>query len=90
MVELWCPLAVHRHVLIGHVLPLFVLALAGAVVGEGNAKIAPESVSAIPAAPTISSGLRPTLSMIHMARMVQTQLVVPRMTWAMRLALSSE
>jgi len=33
MVELWCPLAVHDHVLIGHVLPLVVLTLAGAALG---------------------------------------------------------
>lgn len=33
MVELWCPLAVHDHVLVGHVLPLLVMALAGSVVG---------------------------------------------------------
>ena len=33
MVELWCPLANEGHVLRGHVLPLLVLALAGAVVG---------------------------------------------------------
>jgi hypothetical protein len=33
MVELWCPLASQQHVLLGHVLPLFVLALAGAAVG---------------------------------------------------------
>jgi hypothetical protein len=33
MVELWCPLAVHQHVLVGHVLPLFVLALAGSAFG---------------------------------------------------------
>ena len=33
MVELWCPLAVHDHVLPGHVLPLLFLALAGSAVG---------------------------------------------------------
>jgi hypothetical protein len=33
MVELWCPLAVHDHVLIGHVLPVLVLALAGSAIG---------------------------------------------------------
>ena len=33
MVELWCPLAVHSHVLVGHVLPLLVLALAGSAIG---------------------------------------------------------
>ncbi len=33
MVELWCPLSVHQHVLVGHVLPLAFLALAGAAVG---------------------------------------------------------
>ena len=33
MVELWCPLAAHPHVLVGHVLPLLVLALLGAAVG---------------------------------------------------------
>jgi hypothetical protein len=33
MVELWCPLAAHDHVLVGHVLPLFVLALAGSAIG---------------------------------------------------------
>ncbi|BDG01481.1 NrsF family protein [Anaeromyxobacter oryzae] len=33
MVELWCPLAVPDHVLVGHVLPLVALALAGAAIG---------------------------------------------------------
>jgi hypothetical protein len=33
MVELWCPLAVPEHVLVGHVLPLALLAMAGAGVG---------------------------------------------------------
>jgi len=33
MVELWCPLAVPEHVLVGHVLPLLVLTLAGATIG---------------------------------------------------------
>ena len=33
MVELWCPLAVHQHVLVGHVLPLVVIVLAGAALG---------------------------------------------------------
>jgi hypothetical protein len=33
MVELWCPLAVHQHVLVGHVLPLVVIVLAGAAIG---------------------------------------------------------
>ncbi len=34
MVELWCPLSVGRHVLVGHVLPLGALALAGAAIGH--------------------------------------------------------
>jgi hypothetical protein len=34
MVELWCPLAAHQHVLIGHVLPIGALALAGSVFGS--------------------------------------------------------
>lgn len=33
MVELWCPLAAHEHVLVGHVLPLAILSLAGAALG---------------------------------------------------------
>ncbi len=33
MVELWCPLAVPDHVLVGHVLPLVFLSFAGAVYG---------------------------------------------------------
>ena len=33
MVELWCPVAAPRHVLVGHVLPLGVLALLGATFG---------------------------------------------------------
>ncbi len=33
MVELWCPLAVQGHVLVGHVLPLVFLALAGSAIG---------------------------------------------------------
>lgn len=32
-VELWCPLALPRHVLVGHVLPVVALALVGAAVG---------------------------------------------------------
>jgi hypothetical protein len=33
MVALWCPLSVQQHVLIGHVLPVVVLSLAGSAVG---------------------------------------------------------
>jgi hypothetical protein len=33
MVELWCPLTAYGHVLVGHVLPLVVLALAGSAIG---------------------------------------------------------
>ncbi|WP_242343515.1 NrsF family protein [Anaeromyxobacter terrae] len=33
MVELWCPLAAGSHVLLGHVLPLLLLALAGSAFG---------------------------------------------------------
>jgi hypothetical protein len=33
MVELWCPLAAHGHVVVGHVLPLLALALAGSAIG---------------------------------------------------------
>lgn len=33
MVELWCPLAVPSHVLVGHVLPLVLLSIAGALYG---------------------------------------------------------
>jgi hypothetical protein len=33
MVELWCPLAVEAHVLVGHVLPLIVLSVAGSAIG---------------------------------------------------------
>lgn len=33
MIELWCPLAVHDHVIVGHVLPLLVFTLAGSAVG---------------------------------------------------------
>lgn len=33
MVELWCPVAALRHVAIGHVLPIVVLAIVGAIVG---------------------------------------------------------
>ncbi|HEX9290998.1 MAG TPA: NrsF family protein [Anaeromyxobacteraceae bacterium] len=33
MVELWCPLSVHQHVVVGHVLPLLVVALAGSAIG---------------------------------------------------------
>jgi hypothetical protein len=33
MVELWCPLAAHDHVLVGHVLPLVVLTLVGSAIG---------------------------------------------------------
>ena len=33
-VDLWCPVAYVPHVLLGHVLPLFVLAGAGALLGQ--------------------------------------------------------
>ena len=33
MVELWCPLAAQEHVLVGHVLPLMVVVLAGSALG---------------------------------------------------------
>jgi hypothetical protein len=33
MVELWCPLSVDAHVVVGHVLPLLALVLAGATLG---------------------------------------------------------
>lgn len=33
MVDLWCPVAAPRHVLVGHILPMGVLALFGAVLG---------------------------------------------------------
>jgi hypothetical protein len=33
MVELWCPLAAHGHVLVGHVLPLVAIVLAGSGAG---------------------------------------------------------
>lgn len=33
MIELWCPLAAQEHVLMGHVLPLVVLTLAGSAIG---------------------------------------------------------
>jgi hypothetical protein len=33
MIELWCPLSAHAHVLVGHVLPLVALALAGSAFG---------------------------------------------------------
>jgi hypothetical protein len=34
MIELWCPLTTHQHVLVGHVLPLLALALAGSAIGS--------------------------------------------------------
>lgn len=39
MVELWCPLAVHDHVLVGHVLPLLALALAGSAIGAWTLRL---------------------------------------------------
>jgi hypothetical protein len=33
MVELWCPVAAHHHILVGHVLPLIVVTLAGSAIG---------------------------------------------------------
>ncbi|HET7824493.1 MAG TPA: NrsF family protein [Anaeromyxobacter sp.] len=39
MVELWCPLAAQEHVLVGHVLPMFVLALAGAAFGARTFRV---------------------------------------------------
>jgi len=33
MVDLWCPVAAPRHVAVGHVLPMGVLALFGAALG---------------------------------------------------------
>jgi hypothetical protein len=41
MVELWCPLAVSSHVLVGHVLPLVALTLAGAAVGVRMFRLRP-------------------------------------------------
>jgi hypothetical protein len=41
MVELWCPLAVHQHVLVGHVLPLVFLALAGSAIGHRMFRLRP-------------------------------------------------
>ncbi|HET6410978.1 MAG TPA: NrsF family protein [Anaeromyxobacter sp.] len=34
MVELWCPVAEPKHVLVGHVLPLLVLVVAGSAIGR--------------------------------------------------------
>jgi len=34
VVDLWCPVAYAPHVLLGHVLPLFILAAAGAILGQ--------------------------------------------------------
>jgi hypothetical protein len=39
MVELWCPLATQEHVLVGHVLPMLVLALAGAAFGARTFRV---------------------------------------------------
>jgi hypothetical protein len=33
MVEMWCPVAAPRHVAIGHILPIFAMALVGALLG---------------------------------------------------------
>jgi hypothetical protein len=33
MVELWCPVATPAHVALGHVLPIVVMALVGALLG---------------------------------------------------------
>jgi hypothetical protein len=33
-VDLWCPVAYVPHLLLGHVLPLFVIAGAGALLGQ--------------------------------------------------------
>lgn len=41
MVELWCPLAAHEHVLVGHVLPLATLSLAGAAIGARLFRLRP-------------------------------------------------
>jgi len=35
-VDVWCPVAYLPHLLIGHVLPLFVLAAAGALIGRAT------------------------------------------------------
>ena len=43
MVELWCPLAAHDHVLVGHLLPLVGLALAGAAAGARLFRLRPEA-----------------------------------------------
>jgi hypothetical protein len=34
MVELWCPVAAPRHVLIGHILPIAILSLLGATIAS--------------------------------------------------------
>ncbi len=41
MVELWCPLSAQAHVLVGHVLPLLVLALAGSAIGVRMFRLRP-------------------------------------------------
>jgi hypothetical protein len=41
MVELWCPLAGHQHVLVGHVLPLIVISLAGSAIGVRMFRLRP-------------------------------------------------
>jgi Negative regulator of sigma F len=33
-VDLWCPIAYVRHLLLGHLLPVFLLALTGALLGR--------------------------------------------------------
>jgi hypothetical protein len=33
MVEMWCPVAAPRHVAIGHILPIVIMAILGALLG---------------------------------------------------------
>jgi len=41
LVELWCPLAAHDHVLVGHLLPLLILSLTGAAIGARLFRLRP-------------------------------------------------
>jgi hypothetical protein len=49
MVEMWCPVAAPRHVMVGHVAPMLVMAIVGAMLGARVIAVRPRAQSAAPA-----------------------------------------
>jgi hypothetical protein len=59
MVELWCPLAAREHVLVGHVLPLLVLVLAGSAWGARMFRVRRISPVPLPHGHRVGSAAEP-------------------------------